>query len=237
MNPDQKSVEEVAKAAAEVAKFGTQAVSTTEKILGFAARIFKEPAEQASGIIGDRLRLYRWERQIAYVDKVNSLIETKNIHETRAVSPKFALPILEGASLEEDDTLQQLWANLTVNALDPDFSLDLRMTYIEIIKTLTVLDVRMLKKFYDLMMSTQRVDLDNTMDYSLTKEQLRQALAINSHDYEVCIFNLFRAQCLAPAVIVARGIKLDGEPPTAYKGSKQVTITPLGLDFVRSALQ
>lgn len=236
MTPDNKSMEEVAKAAAEVAKFGTQAVSTTEKILGFAARVFKEPAEQVSGIIGDRLRLYRWERQSAYVDKVNSLLKAKGIHETRAVSPKFALPVLEGASLEEDDNLQQLWANLMANALDPNFSLDLRMTYVDIIKSLSALDVKMLKTFYDMLTSSSTTNLDNVLDYPVTKESLCQVLNISSHDYEVTVFNLFRAQCLAPAVIVGRGISLGGEPPTAYKGSSQITMTPLGVDFVKSAL-
>jgi hypothetical protein len=105
MDPNDKKIEEVAKAAAEVAKFGTQTVKTTEKILGFVSKVFKEPAEETAGIIGDRLKLFRWQRQIAYVDKVNSILDARGIKETRAVVPKLALPILESASLERNYTL------------------------------------------------------------------------------------------------------------------------------------
>ena len=46
MSPDDKKAEEIAKAVAAASKFGTQAVKTTERILAFAAKVFKGPAEQ-----------------------------------------------------------------------------------------------------------------------------------------------------------------------------------------------
>lgn len=107
MGPDDKKIEAVAKAVAATSKFGTQAVKTTEKILAFTAKVFKEPAEQTAGIIGDRLRLFRWKRQVAYTDKVNNILSDRGVSETRAVPPKFALPVLESASLEDDDDLQK----------------------------------------------------------------------------------------------------------------------------------
>src|SRR5687768_13852787 len=140
MSPDNQSVEEVAKAVAETAKFGTQTVKTTEKILGFVSKVIKEPAEITSGIIGDRLRLFRWERQVAYTDKVNGLLSARGVTETKAVLPKFALPIIENASLEDDDDLQALWAKLMANAMDPKSQVSLQMSFIDILKNLTILD-------------------------------------------------------------------------------------------------
>lgn len=236
MNPDDKKVEEVAKAVAAASKFGTQTVKTTEKILAFAAKVFKEPAEQTAGIIGDRLRLFRWERQLAYSDKVNAILTDRGVSETRAVPPKFALPILENASLEEDDNLQKIWARLLANAMDPKFSPALRMSYIEIIKSLAPLDVKMLKVFYDTLKADKSINWDNILDYSLKKEQICTILNISSHEYEVSVFNLFRAQCLAPAILTG-GVSLGDEPLTVYKGSKAVTMTPLGVDFVKSCIE
>lgn len=236
MDAGDNQVKEVAKAAAEAAKFGTQAVKTTEKILTFTAKVLKEPAEQAAGIIGDRLRLFRWERQLTYLEKVNGILTERGIMITRAVPPKFALPVLENASLEEDDELQKLWAELLANAMDPKFHNVPRMAYIDIIKSLTPLDVKILEAIFEALKSDKDVNWDNVLDYSFKKEVVCKTLGITSDEYEVSIFNLFRTQCLTPAVI-SGGVKMGGEPLTVYKGSKAVSITPLGVDFVKSCIQ
>jgi len=237
VDPSDRTVNEVAKAAAEAAKFGTQTVKTTEKILRFTSKVFRTPIEEASGIIGDRLRLYRWERQVAYVDKVNELLESKGITDSRPVTPKFALPILENASLEDDDFIQSIWAKLMVSAMDTDNEVEIRYAFIEIIKTLTPLDARILDKLFNLLAANPDTDWNNVQAYSIKKEDLCGLLNIDGRDYEVSVFNLFRSQCLAPAVIENIGIIANGEHPTSYKGSKAVTMTPLGVDFVKICLQ
>src|SRR3990167_11017188 len=236
METDNQNIKEVAKAAAEVSKFGTQTVQTTEKILGFIAKVFKSPAEDTAGIIGDRLKLFRWERQLAYVDKVNNILFAKGITDTRAVPPKFSLPVIENASLEDDDELQKLWANMLANAMNPTFTVNMRTAFIDIIKSLTILDVKILKTFYEALKQNSSVDWNNILNYSLKKEQICQLLSIGQEDYEVSVFNLFRVQCLAPAIITG-GISMGAEPLTVYKGSKAVTLTPLGVDFIKSAIE
>lgn len=233
---EDKTVQEVAKAVAATAQFGTQGIKTTEKILGFAAKVFKEPAEQTAGIINDRLKLFRWQRQIRYVDRVNQILAERGIKDTVAVPPKFALPILEGASLEDEDELQDLWARLIATALDPRAEVSMRMAFIEIIKSLNATDIKILKFFYDVIQSDTRVKREIILDYRLNKQQICDALNLDSHTYEVSIFNLFRAQCLAPALIPG-GIQFGEETVVVYKGSQAVTMTPLGLDFVTSCIR
>ncbi len=48
---NQTDITKVVEAAAESAKFGTQAVRTTEKILRGLAKVLGEPAKDAAGII------------------------------------------------------------------------------------------------------------------------------------------------------------------------------------------
>lgn len=120
--------------------------------------------------------------------------------------------------------------------MDPNFSTELRMSYIDIIKSLAPLDVKILRAFYDTLKADSSVKWDNILDYSLKKEQICQLLGISEHDYEVSIFNLFRAQCLAPAILTG-GVSLGDEPLTVYKGSKAVTMTPLGVEFVKSCVE
>ena len=68
--------------------------------------------------------------------------------ERNAVSLKLGLPIIEKASLEEDPTLQELWANLLANALNPNHSDKVRSIFIDIIQSLSAFDVLILNAFH-----------------------------------------------------------------------------------------
>jgi hypothetical protein len=201
-------IKEIAKATAEVSKFGTKALETTEKMLGFFARVFKEPIESVSGIIGDKLKFIRWQRQIRIVDKVNEILENRKLTQTNAVSPKFALPMLQNASFEENDELQDIWIRLIANSMDPNFNIELRFAFIEIIKSLNPLDAKILDLFYKILEQDLNMDWKQITTYSLNKEQICELLQINLDDYFVSIYNLFRVQCLAPAILKSIGTKL-----------------------------
>ncbi len=201
----------------------------------FLSKVFKQPIEDAVGIIGDRLRFLRWERQVRLSDKVNEILEQRGVKETRAVPPKIALSILENASLEGNDELQDLWANLLANSMDINFTEEIRYAYLEIIKSVTSLDVRMLYTLYN-SLSEQRIDWNNITHYSVNKQQICEALSISPQDYEISIYNLFRVQCLAPAIIKG-GVKMGSEPLTIYKGTDAVVMTPLGKNFIEACIK
>src|SRR5258708_1288152 len=141
------------------------------------------------------------------------------------------------ASLEEEDELQDLWARLTANAMDPNFKLELRYAYLEIIKSLNPLDVKMLSFFYDALKKDPNVKFEQVTDYSLKKEQICTGLGISENEYNLSIYNLFRVQCLAPAVMESTGIMFGEEPTTIFKGAKAVTMTPLGVNLVKACIE
>ena len=59
-----KAVIETAKAAQEVAKTTGKGIDAGLELGGFFARFTGGPLEQASGIVEDKLRYMRWERQV-----------------------------------------------------------------------------------------------------------------------------------------------------------------------------
>jgi Abortive infection alpha len=61
------------------------------------------------------------------------------------VAPKLFLPLLENASLEEEQRLQECWAALLANAARPDIHIKLTPSYIEILKQLSPPEVRFLQ--------------------------------------------------------------------------------------------
>ncbi len=228
-------IEQVARAAAQASKFGTKALETTEKLASFAARVFREPAEAAVGMLGDRLKFMRWQRQVRLADRVNEILADRSVEETRAVPPKLALPIFEQASLEENDGLQDLWAKLLANAMDPGHTEEVRYAFVEIIRSLNPLDVRMLHSFYE-SLAEQGADWQAIKNYNVTREQMREFLGISPEDYELSVHNLFRVQCLTPAVLKT-GATMGNDTLTINKGTDAVTMTPLGKSFVEACIR
>ena len=71
-------------------------------------------------------------------------------HPTRPIPLKLAIPLLEAASLEDDDSLQDLWARLLVNAGNEQSRTTLQRAFISILEQLTPLEASILQKIYSL---------------------------------------------------------------------------------------
>jgi hypothetical protein len=231
-------VEEIAKAVQKASDLGVKAIETTEKVGSFFAQVFKEPITEVAGLLTDRLKFARWKRLVEMQSQVNEILSMRHVSNTRSVPPKFALPLLEEASLEDDKNLQELWSHLLANAMDPSFSGDLRTGFVEMIKGLAAPDARILEFFYQVLKSEGRLSpLETVIQYSLKKEQIMQALKITEADYQVSAFNLMRIQCIAPAVLKTTGISFGDEATTIYKGIDAVTLTPLGVKFAQACME
>jgi len=90
------------------------------------------------------------ERKLRLAERGRELLKQRGIQGViRPVPYKLALPIIEHASLEDNDELQDLWANLLVSAVDPEFKGVIRSAYIDIIKQLEVIDVHILQFVFD----------------------------------------------------------------------------------------
>ena len=229
--------EEIAKAIQSVAKFGNKALETSEKMGVFFARVFKQPVEEVSGMVADKLRFVRWQRLISMSDEVNKILEIRGVKETRAVPPKLALPIFEESSLEEESDLQKLWSHLLANAMDPQFNGDLRYGFVDMIKNIAGIEVALLNNFYDILKSEGHISNISTItNYHLRKDQLLKMLGIDEATYQVSIFNLMRVQCIAPAILKG-GAMLGDEHMTIYKGTDAVVLTPLGVKFIEACIK
>lgn len=110
-------IHESAKAVQEIAKTTGKAIDAGEKFGVFISRFISGPLEQGMGIFEDKLKYMRWERQVRLMQRADQLMKEICLDKpTRSIPLKLAVPLLEAASLEDDDTLQDLWARLLVNA-------------------------------------------------------------------------------------------------------------------------
>jgi len=234
--------EEIAKAIQESAKLGEKGLEIADKAGSFFAKVFKEPINEITGMITDKLRFIRWKRMVQMADEVNKILEEKNIKDTRTVPPKIALPIIEEASLEDDPNLQYLWNHLLANAMNPKFNDEIRYGFIEMIKGITAREARLLNEFYgSLDLYNRTRPLSKLYDYSATKEQLMKALSLTLDEYAISANNLMRLQLIAPAILKG-GVSIGTgsgtiEQLTAYKGIDAITMTPLGVLFVEACIR
>jgi len=229
--------EEYAKAVRSVADFGTRTLDVSEKVGSFLARVFKEPMQEVSGIITDKLKFIRWRRLVQMADEVNNISFEKGVQETRGVPPKLALPIFEGSSLEDDPSLQHLWNHLLANAMNPEFNGELRYGFIDVIKNITGIEALILNKFYEALNREGELDVTKVTNYFLRKEDIIKMLGIDEATYEISIYNLMRMQCIGPAIIKGSSIRMGDEPMTIYKGTDAVVLTPLGVKFVEACIK
>lgn len=149
--------EEIAKAIQESAKLGKKGLEIADKAGSSFAKVFKEPINEISGIITDKLRFIRWRRTVQMADEVNKILDEKKVKDTRAVPPKIALPILEESSLEDDPNLQYLWNHLLANAMNPHFNNEIRYGFTEMIKNITGIEVLILSEFYKILEKENRL--------------------------------------------------------------------------------
>jgi len=144
MSDESKAVEEVAKATGK-------AIDATREFGGFISKYVGGTVEEAMGIVEDRLKYLRWERQIRLSERANAFLNERGLAQpSRQVPLRIAIPLLQGGSLEEDDWLQDRWATLLVNAADASTQVEVRRAFISILEDLTPLDAMVLEKIYAL---------------------------------------------------------------------------------------
>lgn len=234
-------IEETAKAVIETAKLGTTTIEAAEKMGGFFSKILHEPITEAVGIIGDKLRFMRWQRKLRIVDEVNKTLDQRDITNTRPIPPKLAIPILEQACLEENDELQDLWCNLIANSLDPNFKLEIRYAFIEVIKNITPLDAKVLKYIYDTTKETNRLNKTNKfIGYPVDFFQIKDNVHASNIETELSLNNLQRVRCVQDNDVSdlraqVNAVNKKKKPPIIQHSSYR--ITPFGTAFILACMK
>jgi hypothetical protein len=187
--------EEEAKAAQEIAKAASQGINALEKTGGYLSKYIDGPLEQAVGIVEDRLKYYRWERKIRLFDRANEFLKNRGMTSPTAPVPlKIALPILEAGSIEDDDDIQDIYAQILANAADIKFELKIKRTYIDVLQNLSGLEIDILRKIYSL--NFEEIWNDGVwttkLPTSILREQPEQENLRPPKDIEIALANMFR---------------------------------------------
>jgi len=143
-------MEDPTKAAEETAKALQKGIDACRELGGFFSKFIKGSLEQGFGILEDKLKYSRWERQIRLGERAKKFLVDRGLSQpTRELPLQFAIPLLQSASLEENDDLQDRYAALLVNAADVSQRIEPRRAFISILENLQPFDALIFDRIYD----------------------------------------------------------------------------------------
>jgi hypothetical protein len=85
----------------------------------FLGKLVSPALEEAGLLLRDSVALWKFKNQIRILNKAKAYCEKHSISPA-TISLKLLWPLLEGAALEEDETLQDKWAILLSNMVDSE---------------------------------------------------------------------------------------------------------------------
>lgn len=225
-------VVEGAKAIQEAAKTTGKAIDALQSSGNFFDRVFGELIENSVGIVADKVKFMRFERAAELASKTDKILEDRGVGEdTKAVPPKIAIPLIENATLEDDENLHTLWAQLLANAMDPNVQLNITRVHVSLLKEMEPIDVMILNVvFQEKMQKFASKPLDQVL---FDKAKIAQALSATIGVVELSLLNLMRLGCIKPGIITG-GVQMGNESMTIYKGTDQFQVSELGVALCQS---
>jgi hypothetical protein len=153
----------------------------------WAKLIFEPSAKEFGLLLGDLISRKReimkrnWEVTSGKIHTI--LIEESVI--VKEISSKALIPIIEGVSLEDDENIQTMWANLFVNYVDVSKNLNVSV-YPSILKQLSTNEVKILdyfkEPFYSNRLTTKFLHCD---DLTFTEDEIHNLERLSLIEEEI----------------------------------------------------
>lgn len=186
--------------------------TTVEKgldmIKGFVKKLTGGSIEEAGLLFADKIRLRRLSNQIKILNKAKLIAQNNNI-DVKQINLKILVPLLDYCSLEEEETLQEKWANLIANYADAKNIYESTI-FPYILSQLSTNEILILEDIY-------RDDMSSAM--------------LNKIDYN----NLIRLGILEKQLPIPKlkNLLMSGHAEIEYdKNNVQYEITDLGSEFI-----
>ena len=115
-------------------------------------KLFGGAFEEIGGIMQDSFKVRRFKRQLRLLNRVEEIIREAG-YEPQRLADKVAVPLLNAAAVEDDEAMQEKWANLLANAANPNRSPQVSAQFPNILARLSVAEVKILDFWHDLTMN------------------------------------------------------------------------------------
>jgi hypothetical protein len=181
-------------------------------------------------MLWDHLKVVRFERQVRLADRVHLFLTERGLAgPNRTIPLKVGVPLLDNATLEEDDELQDVWARLLVNGGDANSGIELRRAFVSVLVEMTSFDVRNLAAIASAIKSNDESGPVGVWTYELPGRGIPYrhlptgGQPAPSPDVEISLSNLVRLGCL-----------ISSNQTPVLQTNQLVNLTPFGRAFIEA---
>ncbi|WMS87901.1 Abi-alpha family protein [Pleionea litopenaei] len=183
-------MKEESKAIQELAKTASKGIEASEKLGGFLSKVLGDGFVELGSAFSDWAKAYRYKNLLKLSDEIEQIhAERKLMGKAINILPKHALPILQEASLEDDDDVRSLWAGLIANATDPNVRFQIKKLYLEILSSLDPIDTVIL-------ICLQKLETEEKYSFisgnQLNSEEISRLVGKEEEDVKLSLSSLFR---------------------------------------------
>lgn len=193
------------------------------------------PITESLGIVADEIKARRKINQLKLAKKIQE--EAKNLNFTKEQLTNIGLKELavieQHAILEEDETLQSMWAKLIVDSVSNNEDKD-NLIFMNILKEITPVQAKILKFYYEVIINKREIpSLDRVLKAVVVKNEILKHLGIDKDRFVFNISSLMRLGLITQSDIPSQVLIGTGTIPIGYN---KTTLTPLGFEFVKKCI-
>lgn len=119
--------------------------ATLDTAKAFLSTVCKPAMEELGLMFSDKIRYWRYCNISKMLVKAKGKMEYSNGELRLIANPKVAMSIMDNSSMEEDETLQDMWAGLFASACTKDGKDDSNMIYVDMLKRLSCVEAKILQ--------------------------------------------------------------------------------------------
>jgi Abortive infection alpha/Protein of unknown function (DUF2806) len=196
-------------------------------------------ATELGGSWADSARVWRWKRQVRLLQEVKRFVEQSG-KDIKPIATRLFFPVLEAASIEDDDEMQTRWAALLANESTDVGSV--QPSFIEILKQMAPGDARLLDKAVDWCESRRTRTIQWWVVYPRGEQQQQEEEVRGEQQQreEEALENLVRLRLVVENYDLIDGdtqLKLVGMSPQVISTPKlkeDYTLSDFAIRFVRA---
>jgi len=125
----------------------TMAEKAIDLAKDFLDKLIMPSAEEAGLLLKGTVTYWRLKNQVATLNKAKKLCEEQGI-KPKTINLKLLVPLLDGAALEEDDYMQDKWAQLLANLVDSKQNIE-NHVFPYILSQVSIEEIKHIQTFFE----------------------------------------------------------------------------------------
>jgi hypothetical protein len=224
-------IEESAKAVQEVAKATSNAIDKTSELSRFISRIVGPAIQDLGDIVRQYTEHWKIRNALHLRDKLERILAERGNPDITSLPLRIGIPLLDAALAEDDDNLQNLWANLLASAMTEADRTHSAKSFVEVLKQVDVADAELLNILYLLHLRGMAKPEETTYVNDSGKYDIIQiSVALNNLE-RLGLLKICKDEDISGADEVRISLWFSQQDNRRFKA--QIELTLFGIHFMR----